>query len=454
MPIESVNPASGELVATYQEMTAEELESDLARAADTFRDWRETSFAQRSEVLRRTADTLRERKTKLAYTITTEMGKPISEAEAEVEKCAWNCEFYAENAETFLAPEPVDSAATKSYVRYDPLGAIFAIMPWNFPFWQVFRFAAPCLMAGNTAILKHASNVPGCSLAITEVFEAAGAPAGVFQSMLITGPTAEKLIADDRIAAVTLTGSDATGARVASAAGKSIKKAVLELGGSDPFIVFADADVSAASRTAVRARNQNAGQSCIAAKRFIVVREVVDEFTDLFAEKVGSLRVGDPLDTATQVGPLARQDLRDDLDDQVKRTVAAGARVVTGGAPGKGAGFFYEPTVLSGVSPAMAAGCEETFGPVAAVIEAVDAEDAIAIANDSAYGLGASIWTRDVDWGETVASRIETGAVFINGLVASDPRLPFGGIKRSGYGRELGRHGIREFVNVKTVWVA
>jgi succinate-semialdehyde dehydrogenase / glutarate-semialdehyde dehydrogenase len=389
----------------------------------------------------------------LATTITAEMGKPIVEAEAEVEKCALTCEFYAANAARFLADEPRASSATESYVQFTPLGTVLAIMPWNFPLWQLFRFAAPALMAGNTAMLKHASSVPQCALAIEEVFRASGFPDGVFRTLLISGAAASRLIEDRRIVAVTLTGSDEAGRRVAETAGRAIKKTVLELGGSDPFIVLADADLDAAVETGVRARFQNTGQSCIAAKRFIVEAAVFDEFQERFLEAVRRLRVGDPMERTTQIGPLARNDLRDTLEQQVRASVMCGARVLTGGARLAGRGYFFAPTVLTDVSPDMPASCEEVFGPVAAFIRARDVDQAIAVANQTPYGLGANLWTADMARARQLARDIEAGQVFINGMVTSDPRLPFGGVKQSGYGRELAEFGIREFINIQTVWI-
>jgi succinate-semialdehyde dehydrogenase / glutarate-semialdehyde dehydrogenase len=418
-----------------------------------FQTWRATAFTERAGLMHQAAGYLRQHRARLAGIITAEMGKPIVEAEAEIEKCAWNCEFYAQNAERFLADEPRPSNAAESYVQYTPLGTVLAIMPWNFPFWQLFRFAAPALMAGNTALLKHASNVPQCALAAEEVFRAAGFPDGVFQTLLISGSAAMALIEDSRIAAVTLTGSDEAGSQVAAAAGHAIKKTVMELGGSDPFIVLADADLAAAVETGVRARYQNTGQSCIAAKRFIVVDTVFDEFRERFAAAVRVLRVGDPLDRSTQIGPLARDDLRETLERQVRRSVEQGATLVVGGARRPGRGYFFAPTVLADVRPTMPAACEEVFGPVAALLRAGDAAEAIALANDSAYGLGANLWTADIGRARRLARQIEAGQVFINGMVTSDPRLPFGGIKRSGYGRELSEYGIREFVNIQTVWI-
>jgi succinate-semialdehyde dehydrogenase/glutarate-semialdehyde dehydrogenase len=381
------------------------------------------------------------------------MGKPIVEAEGEIEKCAWGCEFYADNAAHFLADEPHRSNATESYVTFEPLGTVLAIMPWNFPFWQAFRFAAPALMAGNTAILKHASNVPQSALAIEEVFHNAGFPKGVFRTLLIDATAAEQLIADPRVAAVSLTGSEAAGSRVAAAAGRVIKKSVLELGGSDPYIVLEDADLDEAARVGVMARNKNAGQSCIAAKRLIVVESVFDAFVERFVAGVQALQIGDPLERTTEIGPLARNDLRDALDRQVRESVAQGARVLVGGQRLDGPGYYYAPTVLVNVNSNMPVYREETFGPVAAIIRVRDEDEALRVANDTSYGLSSAIWTQDVARGKRLARRIEAGGVFINGMSASDLRLPFGGIKRSGYGRELSEFGIREFTNVKTVWI-
>ena len=453
MAFQSINPATEAALAELPEDTPEQVEAALVRAERAFAAWRELSFDERAGHLRSAAAYLRENAARLGGLITAEMGKPIVEAEAEVEKCAWCCEYFANNAETMLADLPAPSAATESYVAYDPLGIVLAIMPWNFPFWQTFRFAAPTLMAGNVGLLKHASNVPQCARAIEAVFRGAGLPEGVFQTLMLPSSRIQALIEDDRVRAVTLTGSDIAGAKVAEQSGRVLKKTVLELGGSDPFIVLADADLDAAASVAVNARYQNAGQSCIAAKRFIVVDSVADAFLDRFVRGVEQLRVGDPDQRETQVGPLARDDLRDGLEDQVQRSLAQGATLATGGHRLERTGYYYAPTVLSGVRPGMPAFDEETFGPVAAVIRASDTDDAIALANQSQFGLGAALWTRDLDRARQLARRIETGAVFINGMVASDPRLPFGGVKRSGYGRELGEFGIREFVNIKTVWI-
>ncbi len=453
MTMQSINPATEEVLATFDEATPQQIDQALAQAHAAFHRWRETTFAERGALMTRATATLRARKGEYGRLITQEMGKPIAEAEAEVEKCAWNCDYYAENAQRFLADEPAPSGAAESFVAFEPLGVILAIMPWNFPFWQVLRFAAPALMAGNTAVLKHAGNVPQCALAIEKVFVDSGFPAGVFRTLLIGGGAVEQVIRDPRIAAVTLTGSDATGSIVAAAAGHVLKKTVLELGGSDAFIVLEDADLDGAAQMAVRSRFQNTGQSCIAAKRFIVLEAVADEFERRFRDAAAALKVGDPLERDTQIGPLARGDLRDALDHQVRETVAAGARVLLGGEPLARRGYFYAPTILTGVRRDMPAFREETFGPLAAVVRVKDADEAVAVANDSPYGLGGNLWTRDVERGKRLARRIETGGVFINGMTASDPRLPFGGVKRSGYGRELSAYGIREFVNVQTIWV-
>jgi succinate-semialdehyde dehydrogenase/glutarate-semialdehyde dehydrogenase len=453
MVLQSINPATGDVVESFEEFSDSAIDEALQQAHAAQRTWRRTSFGERSARLQAAARVLRAQKSRLAELATREMGKPIVEAEAEVEKCAWNCDFYAEHAATFLADEHVEMNLTDSFVAFEPLGVVLAIMPWNFPFWQVVRFAAPALMAGNGAVLKHASNVPRCALALEEVFANAGLPRGLFRTVLVPGSKVEPLIADPRINAVTLTGSSIVGQSVASAAGKQLKKQVLELGGSDPFIVLADADLDAAVKVAVRARNQNNGQSCIAAKRFIVEEPIADEFTDKFAAAFKSLRVGDPMQRDTNVGPLAREDLRETLEEQVKRSLSSGAHVVVGGSPVNGKGYYYAPTVLDRVSDAMPAFREETFGPVAAVVRARNPEDAVRLANDTEYGLGAALWSRDITRAKELARDIEAGCVFINGMVASDPRIPFGGIKRSGYGRELGVYGIKEFVNIQTIVV-
>ena len=450
----SIDPATGETIREYSEPGPEEVARRIALAAAAFDTWRRTTFDARAALMRRAAAALREGRTRFAPLMTQEMGKPIAAAEAEVDKCALACDYFAEHAERFLAPEPIASDATHSLVRYEPLGAVLAVMPWNFPLWQAFRAAIPALMAGNVMILKHASNVPGCALAIEEVFASAGFPAGVFTTLLLPSARAEALVDHDAIRAVTLTGSEEAGRALAARAGAALKKTVLELGGSDPFIVLADADPDSVAAQAVTARVQNNGQSCIAAKRFIVETPIAEHFERAFAGRMAALRIGNPLDRATDVGPLARDDLRDALDRQVRDSLAAGARLLTGGARLPGPGFFYSPTVLAGVTPDMAVFDEETFGPVAAVTRARDAAEAVTLANRTRFGLGASVWTGDPARGEALATEIEAGLVFVNGIVKSDPRLPFGGVKASGYGRELSAAGIREFVNVKTVWVA
>jgi len=454
VPIESRNPATGELLETFDPTRPAEIERTLARAASAFDDWRRRGFAARAAVLHEVARRLRAEKAAHARTMALEMGKPVTQGEDEIEKCAWACDFFAEHGEAFLAEEPRQTEAARSYVRFDPLGAVLAVMPWNFPFWQVFRFAAPALMAGNVGILKHASNVPRAALTIPAVLHAAGVPEGVFQTVLVGPDAVAALIADPRVAAVTLTGSDTAGSRVAEQAGRALKKTVLELGGSDPFVVLEDADLDLAARTAATARLVNSGQSCIAAKRFIAVETVADAFVERFVAEMRSRRMGDPLDRATQVGPQARHDLRDQLHRQVETSVARGARLLLGGEVPDGPGAFYPPTVLAAVHRGMPAFDEETFGPVAAVIRARDERDAIALANESAYGLGASLWTADRARAERLVGDIQAGAVFVNGQVRSDPRLPFGGVKRSGWGRELSELGMREFVNVKSVWIA
>ena len=454
--IESVNPATEAVLARFETHTGTDIEAALAQANVAFRRWRDVPIADRAIPMRALAKILRERRERYGRLITLEMGKPITESLAEIEKCAWSCDFYAEHAESFLRDEPVATNARESFIAFEPLGVILAVMPWNFPFWQVIRFLAPAFMAGNAAILKHASNVPQCALAVEEAVRDAGFPAGLLRTLLVPGAAIEPVIADDRVRAVTLTGSTATGSRIAELAGRAVKKAVLELGGSDPFIVLRDADLVGAAETAVRARFQNAGQSCIAAKRFLVETPVAAEFERRFADAIRALRVGDPLDPATQVGPLARADLRDALEKQVADSVAMGARVVVGGtrrAGPNGKGWFYSPTLLADVTEDMPVLKDETFGPVAALLAVRDADDAVRVANSSPYGLGAALWTKNDATAKALARRIESGSVFINGMVASDPRLPFGGVKKSGYGRELSSFGIREFVNIQTIWM-
>jgi len=454
VPIATVNPSTGETLETFDPHSPAEVERRLALAASTFVEWRRVPMDERARRMRRAGEILDERKQEYGRLMTVEMGKPVGPGVAEAEKCALACRFYAEHAAEFLAPERVDTDASESMVRYDPIGAVLAVMPWNFPFWQVIRFAAPALMAGNVGLLKHASNVPRCALAIERIFRDAGFPEGAFQVLLVGSDAVAKLIEDPRIAAVTLTGSEAAGASVGTAAGAQIKKTVLELGGSDPFIVMPSADLAKAADTAARARTINNGQSCIAAKRFIVHERVAAEFERLFVEKMKSLKVGDPLDPKTEIGPLATPAIRDEVHDAVRRSVAAGARLALGGEPQPGRGNFYPPTVLADVPPDSPAANEEIFGPVAALFRVRDASEAIAVANSSCYGLGASAWTNDPAERDRFAAEIESGSVFINGMVKSDPRLPFGGVKKSGYGRELSVQGIREFVNVKTVWIA
>ncbi len=457
MSIDSINPATGEVIESFEPFSQERIDQALDRAQAAFQQWRTTSYDTRATLNRAIAKTLRAQQERLARIITLEMGKPLAEAAAEVEKCAWNCEFYADEAKRFLADEPAPSTAQESYVAFRPLGVVLAVMPWNYPLWQVFRFVAPALMAGNVGVLKHASNVTRSALEIERVISEAaasvGAPANLFQTLIVPGAEVAKIIKDRRIAAVTLTGSDPAGVSVATAAGSVLKKTVLELGGSDAFIVLEDADIEAAAQMAARARFQNTGQSCIAAKRFIVVESVADAFERAFVKAAEALKIGDPLDSATQVGPMARADLRDALDKQVKESLAQGAKALTGGEPLSRAGAYYAPTILGNVTQDMTVFKEETFGPVAAVIRAKDEADAIRLANLSDFGLGGAVWTKDTARGERVAAQLETGGVFINGMTASDPRLPFGGVKRSGYGRELSSFGIREFTNIQTVWV-
>jgi succinate-semialdehyde dehydrogenase/glutarate-semialdehyde dehydrogenase len=449
--ISSINPSTEELLAEFEPWSDPQVDAAVDEVVAAQRAWRTMSVEQRAEPMRRAAVLLRERAGRYGALITAEMGKPIVEAEAEVNKCAFACDHFADHAAEYLADSPVATESLESYVAYEPLGAVLAIMPWNFPFWQVFRAGAPSLMAGNGIVLKHASNVPQSALATEEVIRDAGFPAGLLRTVLIGGSNSERLVTDPRIAAVTLTGSSEVGARIASLAAGRLKKQVLELGGSDPFVVLADANLQHAAQTAARARNQNNGQSCIAAKRFIVEEPVADEFGARFADAVRALRVGDPASRDTNVGPLARADLRDTLERQVTESREMGAEPIVGGQRLNGRGWFYAPTILDGVTDTMPAFREETFGPVAALLRARDVDHAIELANVTEYGLGAAIWTRNLDAAKGFARRIEAGTVFVNGLVASDPRMPMGGVKRSGYGRELGRHGIWEFTNIQTV---
>ncbi|HEY4036877.1 MAG TPA: NAD-dependent succinate-semialdehyde dehydrogenase [Ktedonobacteraceae bacterium] len=453
MSIQTINPATEELLETFEVYSREQVDQVLNEAREAFLSWRPLAFEERASYLLNVAKCLRARESELARIATLEMGKTIAEAESEVEKCAWNCEYFAENAQWFLADERVVSNATESYVAFRPLGVVLAIMPWNFPYWQVFRFVAPALMAGNTVVLKHASNVSRVALEIERIMQEAGLPRGVLKTVLIPGSEASRLIEDKRIAAVTLTGSEAAGVSVAAMSGQNLKKHVLELGGSDAFIILEDADLDEAAKVATTARFQNNGQSCIAAKRFIVVERIAEEFERKFVEIASKLRVGNPLDYKTQIGPLARGDLRDILDEQVQASVKMGARVLLGGKPLEGRGYFYAPTIVTGVTPDMPMFHEETFGPAAAIIHARDVDHAIELANDSRYGLSCNLWTRDIERARELAARIEVGGCFINSMSASDPRLPFGGIKHSGFGRELSSFGIREFVNIQTVWI-
>jgi succinate-semialdehyde dehydrogenase / glutarate-semialdehyde dehydrogenase len=454
MAIATVNPATGEVVRTFEPLSNAQIEAKLQLAADTFPRFRRLSFAARAAMMNKAAEILERDKDALGRLMTLEMGKTFRSAVDEAVKCAWACRYYAENAESYLADEEVATNARRSYVKYQPMGVVLAIMPWNFPFWQVFRFIAPGLMAGNVGLLKHASSVPQCALKIEEILIEAGFPAGAFQTLLIDAKQVDAVLSDARVAAATLTGSEGAGVEVGVSAAKRVKKVVLELGGSDPFIVMPSADIDLAVKTAVTARVINNGQSCIAAKRFIVAEEIADRFERAFVDGMKALKVGDPMDAAVQLGPLASKDAVASLDADVRKTVTAGARVLTGGAPIDGPGSFYAPTVLTDIPKESPGYREELFGPVACVFRAEDVGDAIRIANDSRFGLGASVWTNDAGERERFADEIEAGMVFVNKMVASDPRMPFGGVKWSGHGRELGgAHGIREFTNIKTVWV-
>ena len=453
MGIASVNPATGETLKIFEPLTDEELATKLTLSATTFKKYRQTDFRQRSVWLNRAAAILEENKRQFAEIMTLEMGKPLKSAITEVEKCALVCRYYADNAAEFLKDAPAQTDASRSFVRYQPLGAILAVMPWNFPFWQVFRFAAPALMAGNVGLLKHASNVPQCALAIEAILREAGFPQGAFQTLLVGAERVAAIVSDPRIKAATLTGSEPAGISLAITAGKEIKKTVLELGGSDPFIVLASADLEQAAAVGTAARMLNNGQSCIAAKRFIVLEAVADRFTALLLERFRTLKVGDPLVADTDIGPLATPSILQDLDRQVRESLTAGATALIGGQPLGGAGNFYPPTILTNIAPGSPTALEEFFGPVALLFRVPDLETAIALANETSFGLGASAWTSNAEEQELLIDEIESGCVFINGMVKSDPRLPFGGIKRSGYGRELGCQGILEFVNAKTVWI-
>jgi succinate-semialdehyde dehydrogenase/glutarate-semialdehyde dehydrogenase len=454
MPIASINPATGEKLKEFSPFDDAEIEKRLKRAENASRKYRRTAFGQRSELMAATAELLLLEKDRLAEIITLEMGKLFRASVDEVLRCARGCQFYAENAERFLEDEPAQTDAARSYVRYEPLGPVLAIMPWNFPFWQVFRFAAPALMAGNVGLLKHASNVSQCALAIEQILCRAGFDDGVFQTLLIEPEQVEKIIVDPRVKAVTLTGSEKAGSAVASTAARQIKKSVLELGGNDAFIVMPSANFESALSTAVKARTINTGQSCIAAKRFLIADEIYDEFLDQFVDRMRALKIGDPMDPATEIGPLATEQILEGVHNQVQKSIAAGAKLLTGGNRIHGPGFFYEPTVLVDVPRESPAYREEVFGPVASIFRVGDADGAVAMANDSSFGLAASAWTNNPEEQELFTSDLETGMVFINAMVASDPRLPFGGVKRSGFGRELGAAGTREFTNTKTIWIS
>ncbi|MGH7509569.1 MAG: NAD-dependent succinate-semialdehyde dehydrogenase [Gemmatimonadales bacterium] len=453
MTIATVNPATGQTIRTFTPLSEAELDARIQCAADTFRSYRRMPVAERTRMLRRAAEILESEKQGFGRLMVTEMGKTLKAAVDEAAKCAWGCRYYVENAGRLLADEEVETNASRSFIAYQPLGPILAVMPWNFPFWQVFRFAAPALAAGNVGLLKHASNVPQCALAIEDIFRRAGFPEGCFQALLIETGQVRRVIEDPRVAAVTLTGSTGAGSQVAGAAGKRIKKSVLELGGSDPFIVMPSADLATAARTAVTARTINNGQSCIAAKRFIVAEAVADEFERRLIAGMQALEVGDPMDPATEIGPLANEAQVKTLVDQVEQSVRAGARLLTGGHPLDRPGYYFAPGILTDIAPESPAYRDEIFGPVALLFRARHIDDAIRIANDSPFGLGASAWTNDPDERNRFVRELEVGMVFINGMVASDPRLPFGGVKQSGYGRELGVYGLREFVNIKAVWI-
>ncbi len=454
MPIVAINPATDETIKEYEEMTGAEVAAIIESAGETFQSYRRTSFQERAECMRKAAQILRDRTDEFARLMAQEMGKPVKEGRSEANKCAWVCDYYADNAEAFLQRELVETDARKSFVTFQPLGVVLAVMPWNFPFWQVFRFAAPNLMAGNVGVLKHASNVPGCALAIEQIFRDAGFPENAFRTLLVGSSQVEAIIEHPLVRAVTLTGSTPAGSAVAAKAGAMIKKTVLELGGSDPYLILDDADLELAAETCVASRLINSGQSCIAAKRFIVTAKNREAFEQKYVEKMRAAKMGDPMNEETTVGPQARTDLRDDLHQQVHESIKQGATLLLGGKIPDGPGAFYPPTVLTNVRPGMPAYEEELFGPVAAIIPVADEAEAIRVANDSSFGLGAAVFTQDLEKGERIAAEeLEAGACFVNSLVKSDPRLPFGGIKESGYGRELAVYGIKEFVNIKTVYV-
>src|ERR1700730_15699901 len=451
MAIATINPATGETLRTFEPLSDSQIKQKIQAAAGAFLSFRKLTFADRARMMIRAAEILESEKEALARLMTTEMGKTLRSAVDEAAKCAWACRYYAENAERFLADEVIETTASSSYVRYQPMGVILVVMPWNFPFWQVFRFIAPGLMAGNVGLLKHASNVPQCALKIEEILQRAGFPEGAFQTLLVGSDKVDRILADPRVVAATLTGSEGAGIQVGITAAKRVKKVVLELGGSDPFIVMPSANFDEAIETAVKARIQNNGQSCIAAKRFIIAEQIADEFEHNFVKRMEALVLGDPLDEATNLGPLATADAVVSLDEDVQKTIKAGARLLTGGKPVDGPGYFYAPTVLTQIPKNSPAYSEELFGPVACIFRARNTDDAIRIANDTRFGLGASVWTNDKKEREQLINQIEAGMVFINGMVSSDPRLPFGGVKQSGHGRELSVYGIREFTNIKAV---
>ncbi len=453
MAIETINPATEELVKSFTSISNEEVQKIISSVHNDFLNWKTTSFEHRKELMLSAASILRKEKEHYAEILTLEMGKPILQSIAEVEKCAWVCEYYAESAEEFLTKETIETDGAESYVQFDPIGIVLAVMPWNFPFWQVFRFAAPALMAGNAGLLKHASNVPISALAIEEIFQKAGFPKNIFRTLIISSEQVDNVIESEFVKATTLTGSEYAGSMVASKSGKMLKKSVMELGGSDPFIILKDADLELATSTAITARLLNNGQSCIAAKRFIVEEDIADNFERLFVEKMQKVKVGNPMDKETELGPMAREDLLLELSEQVTKSIEKGAKLLIGGKRIDRKGYYYPATIISDVKKGMLAYSQELFGPVATIIKVKDEGEAIKVANDTPYGLGASIWTSDIEKAKLLTKKIESGSVFINGMVKSDPRLPFGGVKLSGFGRELSHYGIKEFVNVKTVWV-
>jgi succinate-semialdehyde dehydrogenase / glutarate-semialdehyde dehydrogenase len=453
MAIATINPATGEVVKKFDALTDAQVDEKISKAARAFRSFRKTSFADRTRWMNKAGKILDAEKQSLGHLMTLEMGKTLGSAIAEAEKCAGACRYYAEHAEGFMADEVIETPASKSYIRYQPVGVVLAVMPWNYPFWQVFRFIAPGLMAGNVGLLKHASNVPQCALKIEEILARAGFPEGVFQTLLIGAAQVDRILNDPRVAAATLTGSEQAGIQVGMSAAKRIKKVVLELGGSDPFVIMPSANFAEAAATAVKARVLNNGQSCIAAKRFIVHEQIADQFEKEFVRRMEALKLGDPFDAKTDIGPLATLDAVKDLQGDVEKTIRAGAKLLTGGMPAAGPGNFYQPTVLTNIPKDSPAYREEFFGPVASLFRVKNIDEALAIANDSRFGLGASAWTNDLEERERFINDLEAGMVFINQMVASDPRVPFGGVKASGHGRELGPYGIREFTNIKTVWI-